>query len=159
MIQWYENIGLHDECQAEPTRPVSLFLRSGDIVNVSAAIDAQWKHIGDDTDVIRWRYTDTKPAATLKADHYLSQAAAEMKDRAALRDAPDGERSMGKAVAAFNALYGHAVTETQGWQLMALLKMARSSQGKYSEDDYTDEVAYAALAAESAAREESNDGE
>jgi hypothetical protein len=41
------------------------------------------------------------------AEHYLQQAAAEMADRAESRDTEDGERSMARAVEAFNSLYGH----------------------------------------------------
>lgn len=96
---------------------------------------------------------------TKTADDYLRQAAAEMADRAASRDTPQGERSMGRAVAAFWVIYGDEIrrrgymTETDGWQFMSLLKKVRGSQGEYREDDYTDDVAYAALAAESAGRE------
>jgi len=86
------------------------------------------------------------------AEHYLSRAADEMRDRAAARDQPGGERSMAACVAAFNALYGLGMTETQGWQFMSLLKKARGSRGDYREDDYTDDVAYASLAAECASR-------
>ena len=87
----------------------------------------------------------------LDASAYLEQALKEIEDRATSRDQPDGERSMSRAVAAFNALYDTRLTETQGWQFMSLLKKARGSQGAHREDDYTDDVAYAALAAESAA--------
>jgi hypothetical protein len=84
------------------------------------------------------------------ADYYLEAAASEMADRAASRDAVDGERSMARAVAAFNTLYGHELSETEGWQFMSILKKSRSARGAYREDDHTDDVAYAALAAESA---------
>lgn len=84
------------------------------------------------------------------AHHYLEQADAELADRAASRDAGDGERSMARAVAAFNTLYGHELTETEGWQFMSILKKSRGAEGAYREDDYVDDVAYAALAAESA---------
>ena len=96
-----------------------------------------------------------KEAAALDctADQYLQAAAAEMADRAASRDAEDGERSMARAVEAFNALYGQALTVTEGWQFMSILKKARGAQGAYREDDYIDDIAYSALAAESARRE------
>jgi len=84
------------------------------------------------------------------AEKYLAEAQAQMRDRAASRDTPTGERSMARAVAAFNSLYGHSLTETEGWQFMSILKKARGAQGTYREDDYIDDVAYAALAAESA---------
>ena len=76
----------------------------------------------------------------------------EMADRASTYDAPEGERSMGKTVAAFNALTGHDLTEQQGWQFMELLKIARSNQGAYRADCFVDGAAYAALAGEAAAR-------
>ena len=87
------------------------------------------------------------------APSILSEAAAAVGDRAVERDTPEGERSMGKTVAAFNAMFSHALTEEQGWQFMELLKMARSAGGKFRLDDYTDGAAYAALAGEAAARE------
>jgi len=96
-----------------------------------------------------------KEAAALDrtADRYLQAAADEMADRAASRDTQDGERSMARAVSAFNALYDQALTVTEGWQFMSLLKKARGAQGAYREDDYVDDIAYAALAAEEAADE------
>ena len=90
--------------------------------------------------------------AVIAADAILQNAAAEMRDRAASRDTPEGERSMGRCVKAFNAMFGTELTETQGWQFMELLKMARSAGGAFRLDDFTDGVAYAALAGESEAR-------
>jgi hypothetical protein len=81
------------------------------------------------------------------APEYLATAKAEMEDRAASRDV-GAERSMAKAVAAFNVLYSRNLTETEGWQFMSLLKKSRGAQGAYREDDYIDDVAYCALAAE-----------
>lgn len=99
---------------------------------------------------------DTLPRESLfrtaNAEDYLNIAAAQMEDRAASRDAEDGERSMARAVDAFNALYGFEMTETQGWQFMSILKKARGAQGEYREDDYVDDVAYCALAAEAASK-------
>lgn len=88
----------------------------------------------------------------MNAVEYLEAAASDLADRAASRDTPSGERSMAKTVRAFNALTGHALTETEGWQFMEILKIARSAGGEYREDDYTDAVAYSALAAESEGR-------
>lgn len=92
--------------------------------------------------------------AAKRADDYLAHAAHEMRDRAASRDQADGERSMAKAVAAFNALYGRDLSEVEGWQFMSLLKKARGAGGAYREDDHVDDVAYCALAAEAAAKTE-----
>ena len=91
-------------------------------------------------------------SVAITADTILSNAAAEMQDRAASRDTPEGERSMGRCVKAFNAMFSTELTETQGWQFMELLKMARSVGGEFRLDDFTDGVAYAALAGESEAR-------
>ena len=88
------------------------------------------------------------------ANDYLNEARGQMEDRAASRDTAEGERSMAKTVAAFNLIYGHRLTVTQGWQFMSLLKKVRGAQGQYREDDYIDDVAYAALAAESARGQE-----
>ena len=97
---------------------------------------------------------DTLASVTsvIAADTILQNAAAEMQDRAASRDTPEGERSMGRCVKAFNAMFGTELTETQGWQFMELLKMARSAGGEFRLDDFTDGVAYAALAGECEAR-------
>lgn len=84
---------------------------------------------------------------------FLEQAAREMGDRAATYDRLQGERSMGKTVAAFNALTGHALSEQEGWQFMELLKIARSNQGGYRADSFVDGAAYAALAGEAASLE------
>ena len=96
--------------------------------------------------------TPASVVPTIAAHGILQNAAAEMLDRAASRDTPKGERSMGRCVKAFNAMFGTELTETQGWQFMELLKMARSAGGEFRLDDFTDGVAYAALAGESEAR-------
>lgn len=85
----------------------------------------------------------------MQAIEALEKAAAHLKDRASLRDTPQGERSMAKTVAAFNAIYGFNLTETQGWQFMVLLKIVRGSQGEFVADDFEDQAAYSALAGES----------
>ena len=87
------------------------------------------------------------------AEDYLDEASEQMRDRAQSRDQDDGERSMARAVAAFNTLYGHELSETEGWQFMSLLKKSRGAGGAYREDDYVDDIAYCALAAESAQQE------
>lgn len=91
-------------------------------------------------------------SVTIAAVDILEGAADAMLDRAASRDTPEGERSMGRCVKAFNAMFGTELTETQGWQFMELLKMARSAGGGFRLDDFTDGVAYAALAGECEAR-------
>lgn len=83
----------------------------------------------------------------------LQAAEKHMADRARTHDAPGGERSIAKTVAAFNALTGKDLSETEGWTFMALLKIARANQGAFRADNYEDLVAYAALAGESAHQE------
>lgn len=84
------------------------------------------------------------------APELLLEAADAIAQRAEQRDRADGERSMRRAVAAFNAMYDTRLTEVQGWQFMALLKMARGHGGRTHRDDYVDQAAYAALAGECA---------
>lgn len=100
----------------------------------------------------------TDHVSTQDAVSILIDAADAITDRGVQRDQPNGERSMDMArtVAAFNAMFGSALTETQGWQFMALLKTARSTSGQLCMDDYTDAAAYFALAGESAARQQSD---
>jgi hypothetical protein len=80
----------------------------------------------------------------------LEQAAQHLRQRAQAYDQPEGERSMGRTVRAFNAITGHQLTEAEGWMLMALLKMVRDRQrDKPHQDSCEDMVAYAALYGES----------
>lgn len=95
---------------------------------------------------------DPEEAEEILAPEFLQKAFDHMQDRAATYDAPDGERSMGKTVEAFNTLTGFGLTEEQGWMFMALLKMARSTQGDLKLDNYEDLVAYSALMGEAAAQ-------
>lgn len=96
----------------------------------------------------------TKPSEVPKAVEILQRGAQHIADRAASRDTPQGERSMKKAVDAFNAIFGHNLSERQGWQFMEILKIARSSNGGHNPDDYEDAAAYAALAGECADAEQ-----
>ena len=86
----------------------------------------------------------------MRAHDFCTNAAKLMDDRADTRDT-DGERSMARCVDAFNALYGHTLTEVEGWQFMSLLKKSRGVGGGFRRDDYEDDVAYCALAGEAAA--------
>lgn len=64
------------------------------------------------------------------------------------RDTPTGERSMAKAVAAFNSLTGLELTEEDGNRFMICLKLARSMTSQ-NVDNYVDICGYAVLAEES----------
>lgn len=93
----------------------------------------------------------------MKASDILTNAAGHLLDRAVTYDNSAGERSISKAVEAFNAITGDGLinTEERGWMFMSLLKKVRSQQGEYKADNYEDDVAYAALTGEAAYRERS----
>ncbi len=87
--------------------------------------------------------------APTKAPELLGKAAALMHERGKTYDAPEGERSMGKTVAAFNAITGRDLTESEGWLLMGILKDVRAATRKEPHrDSLEDRIAYAALMAE-----------
>ena len=84
-----------------------------------------------------------------KAAELLGRAARHMHDRASTYDTPEGERSVGKTVVAFNAITGHTLRESEGWLLMALLKAVRGfTRADYHADSFEDLIAYTALCAE-----------
>jgi hypothetical protein len=83
------------------------------------------------------------------APQFLKRAAEIMNERAKQYDKPDGERSMGKAIAAFNTVTGRKLRESEGWLLMLLLKQVRLFQHPgFHLDSAEDAIAYAALLAE-----------
>ncbi len=86
--------------------------------------------------------------------HILKAAGSDIKDRSSTRDHA-GKKSMDKTIALFNLRTDQTLTVREGWIFMQCVKQSRASQGKYNLDDYVDEVAYGALAAE-AAEDEAN---
>lgn len=87
------------------------------------------------------------------ASQINDQAMKHIRDRASTYDQPQGERSMGKTVIAFNAITGRDLTESEGWLLLQVLKDVRQWQNpnEYHQDSGEDCIAYAALKAESLA--------
>jgi len=86
------------------------------------------------------------------AEDFLDTAKSTMISRGEEYDSSAGERSMSKAVAAFNAITGHMLTESEGWLLLQILKDCRQWQKEaFHEDSAVDCVAYAALKAEALA--------
>ena len=81
------------------------------------------------------------------ASDILNEASSTIKQRGEERDKGQ-ERSMRSTVDAFNAVTGLTMTETQGWQFMVILKLARANGGNFKLDDYLDGAAYMALAGE-----------
>lgn len=87
---------------------------------------------------------------TIKANDFLIKASDLMVERGKQYDKPHGERSMGRAVAAFNCITGHKLVESEGWLLLQVLKDVRQFQNpdKPHMDSLEDCIAYAALKAE-----------
>lgn len=85
-------------------------------------------------------------APSFSAPDLLAAAEKHMRDRASTYDKPEGERSMGKTVEAFNVVTGRGLTESEGWLLMALLKAVRSqTRAEPHRDSIEDLIAYAGL--------------
>jgi len=95
---------------------------------------------------------------TISAIEFLERAADLMLERGREYDSPEGERSMGRTVAAFNVLTGNILSEQDGWLFMMLLKLARQQNAKgWHQDSSEDTIAYAALMAESWQNQEEGD--
>lgn len=91
------------------------------------------------------------------AEYFLNAAQDTLRARATTYDKPEdeGERSMGPAVTAFNAITDRDLTTSEGWLLMGLIKRVRQyAREEYHADSALDAVAYAALEAESLANNE-----
>lgn len=154
------------ECPVNMNAHVEVVLCGDDLDgrdNFKRASDWRWEWEEGLTNIIAWRHyrkpenfdcrCDSVPVVTEYPAHsFLEKGVQHMKDRAAQRDSADGERSMAACVNAFNAMFGKDLTETQGWQFMVLLKMARS-RNKFNPDDYEDGAAYTGLAGEAHSHE------
>lgn len=75
----------------------------------------------------------------------LNQAGAIQAERAREYEQAGGERSTAKIVAAFNAITGRDLRESEGWLFLQLLKMVRSEAGGIHSDSVLDSVSYASL--------------
>jgi|SRR3990172_9466665 len=79
----------------------------------------------------------------LNAPDILIAAADVIQDR-------EGERCMPTAVATYNTLTGHKLTERDGWIFITILKFARTQGGSHCLDDYIYAAACTAQAGECA---------
>ena len=80
----------------------------------------------------------------------MGEAAQTIGQRGKDYDKTEGERSMTATVAAFNAVTGAHMSESDGWLFMLLLKQVRQYQKPgFHKDSAIDGIAYAALMAES----------
>lgn len=88
-----------------------------------------------------------------KSVDFLKKAMDLQIERGKQYDQPEGERSMGRCVQAFNAITGHKLREADGWLLMQILKDVRQWQkpDDCHQDSIEDCVSYAALKAEAIA--------
>lgn len=88
----------------------------------------------------------------MQAQDFLLAGIGHMRNRASTYDKPEGERSMAATIAAFNAVTGDGLmnSEERGWLFMQLLKAVRSQQGDFRADSYEDGASYAGLAGEAA---------
>ena len=84
----------------------------------------------------------------MKAADFLQAGLDALKDRAAVRDQPSGERSAEKAASILRAWTGGNWTEADVWRCLLAVKMARESQGKLHVDDLIDGSCYFALLGE-----------
>ncbi len=92
--------------------------------------------------------------AANQAQDFLRRAADIMTERGKQYDQPEGERSMGKCIAAFNIVTGRNLTEAEGWLLLQILKDVRQWQRPgFHQDSADDCIAYAALKAEAKQKE------
>lgn len=99
-----------------------------------------------------------KEISTVLAPEMLRKAADLLIERGKQYDKPEGERSMGRCVTAFNAITGRDLTESEGWLLLQVLKDVRQWQRPgYHQDSAEDCIAYASLKAESKQREAAPD--
>ena len=90
------------------------------------------------------------------AQALLEKAAAIMAERGKQYDSEaGGERSMGRTIQAFNAITSRDLDESEGWLIMAILKMVRDNQRPTPHlDSLEDLVAYSSLYGEARLKEQ-----
>lgn len=82
------------------------------------------------------------------APSVLQAALDALRQRAAVRDQPSGERSARRAADILTAWKGREWSEDDVWSVLFAVKMSRAEQGAFHADDYIDLCGYAALMAE-----------
>lgn len=156
---WYPNNG--GDCPVKEGVLIDIQHRDGSFTRCTPAVgpgvcDASyWRKKGRDQDIVAYRICSERACSDsltprIAAHEFLERGVKHMRDRAVQRDSDAGERSMARAVAAFNAQEGTNLTEAQGWRFMIQLKYARAVNGVFVADDYEDMAAYAGLAGEAA---------
>ena len=111
--------------------------------------NGEWVEVEKALGINSEKVATTPEKAPETAEAFLRSSADLLTARAKQYDSPGGERSMGKAVEAFNAITDKGLTEAEGWLLLQVLKDVRQWQRKdYHPDSAEDCIAYAALKAE-----------
>lgn len=157
--EWLPN-PMTGECPVPDGHDVEVMLANEETIRNANPDRWHWKYIGDtaithyrDWTAFNQQQAQAKPTPKQQPAHeFLEKALGHMQDRATTYDSAKGERSMGKTVAMFNAMYEQEITEEQGWAFMCLLKLVRTSQGDFRADNYEDLAAYAGLMGESASQ-------
>lgn len=155
--EWLPN-PMTGECPVPDGNDVEIMLKNNERNRDDDPEGWNWGAIGDGAithyrDWTAFNQQQAKPAPSQQPAHeFLEKALGHMQDRATTYDSAKGERSMGKTVAMFNAMYEQELTEEQGWAFMCLLKLVRTSQGDFRADNYEDLAAYAGLMGESASQ-------
>lgn len=118
---------------------------------VNSAFGAPYGGLSLDADKLTEAVGDVKPVS---AFDILTSAAGHVKAREDVYDRAAGEKSMARAVKAFNAIHGTHLTTAQGWHFMAMVKSSRFfSQDTFHRDSGEDATAYMALMSEARAME------
>jgi hypothetical protein len=159
--EWISN-PMIGECPVPDGHDVEVKFRDGTTIRDKSPHLWVWRDASDFDDIIEYRdwtafyqqqgKQEPKETNEQSAHEFLEKALGHMKDRANTYDSAKGERSMGKTVAMFNAMYEQEITEEQGWAFMCLLKLVRTSQGDFRADNYEDLAAYAGLMGEAASK-------
>jgi len=146
----------------DPDPPKCREVSSPPVLGMGYASGGFTPRVGEAPGEVSLRITDCDEAfkriadqvcARVDAPAILDAAAGHLRDRAAARDQPDGERSMHRCITAYNAITGHALSERDGWLFMVILKATRACNTATGiADDYTDLAAYSALAGESVSK-------
>ena len=139
-----------NQCPVAPRTLVRIRWKNGGPEAKCRADALSWHTLGDNP-IVAYKIEPRMDRSdeTTPAIRILQTAANHMRDRAATYDKPEGERSMGKTVEAFNAVTGRDLSESEGWLLLQILKDVRLFQRPgYHADSAEDCVAYAALKAE-----------
>lgn len=94
---------------------------------------------------------EPKTVEVPKAQYFLNCALEALQERAAVRDAPGGERSADRAADILTAWTGKIWTASDVWRCLLAVKQAREIQGAFHADDYIDGAGYFALLGEAEA--------